>query len=240
MDVEGSIHAGAEVCELSIPPAFIDGLVGHPNGTTVLPSLSQSVPVILRRLGGCVAPVTNKDSLLDDIFQKGSPISTREFWHQECEQEWQQQHRFNQYLRNMCTYCDLSETSIWQPMTSIATDGNHLTCNANDKFEPALGLFVERVRQTCSWLQIHGHDLHRQICHGRGRNILTLRFHIRGLPWAKRAKWQQPLLWAVSALLQRHGADVAMHGGDLLATLDHGASLRLDFVACRQPCQLGR
>merc|ERR1711879_332158 len=129
---------------------------------------------------------------------------------QKHKQEWQWQDNFEQNRLDNCKSCNLSENAIRHFMKPMGADCNYFGYNTGNTFEPALERFVALVGQECSWLQIHGQTLHRQeMRRGRGRDTLTLRFFVRGLPWVKRAKWQQPLLWAVFALLQLRGAPVA-------------------------------
>eukprot|EP00747_Dinoflagellata_sp_TGD_P018716 gnl/TRDRNA2_/TRDRNA2_126689_c0_seq1.p1 gnl/TRDRNA2_/TRDRNA2_126689_c0~~gnl/TRDRNA2_/TRDRNA2_126689_c0_seq1.p1 ORF type:complete len:231 (+),score=34.34 gnl/TRDRNA2_/TRDRNA2_126689_c0_seq1:73-765(+) len=105
---------------------------------------------------------------------------------------------------------------------------------ALDEASERLAAFVQKE---CGWLRIHGHGLHKessQRTRRRRGSVATLRFYVNGLPWAKRAKWEQPLLWAVAAVLQRNHPTAMMKGGELTVPLqDLGATLRIDFAAAR-------
>jgi len=94
----------------------------------------------------------------------------------------------------------------------------------------ALAQLVERE---CAFMRISGHSVQTANTARKCAAACTLRFFVHGLPWAKRAKWLQPLLWSVSAVLARHGVEAGMKGGELVATTDSGAAVRIDFVAAR-------
>lgn len=138
---------------------------------------------------------------------------------------------FPQSATTQCKSCELSGKPIKEFIEEMGRD-----CKSyrNGKLEPAVKQLIQLMYQECSWLQLCGQELHRQADkHGHGRNLLSVRFYVRGLPWQRRPKWQLPLLWAVSAVFQRCGTKASMRGQELLVTLDNGATLRVDFVALR-------
>lgn len=95
---------------------------------------------------------------------------------------------------------------------------------------------LELVQHECAFLRIRGHGL--RIEKHRQRSVAaTLCIFVQGLPWSKRAKWLLPLLWSVSAVLQRCGCAARVRGGVLRAPLDDvdgGETLRIDFAAARE------
>lgn len=113
------------------------------------------------------------------------------------------------------------------------------TINFGEEFEKAIAQLASIVEEACAFLRIQGHSLHTDLVASRRRSaasapVATLRFFVRGLPWAKRARWVQPLLWSVVPSLQKRGVMVNMKGGDLTATLNGGTQVvRLDFSSAR-------
>jgi len=103
--------------------------------------------------------------------------------------------------------------------------------------EPDAGVAAEELAQLvereCAFMRISGHSVQTSSTARKCAAACTLRFFVHGLPWAKRAKWLQPLLWSVSAVLARHGVEAGMKGGELVAITDSGAAVRIDFVAAR-------
>jgi len=89
------------------------------------------------------------------------------------------------------------------------------------------------VDRDCGFLRIRSHTIHADCKAGRRSNEATLRFFIQGLPFAKRAKWVQPLLWSVTAVLARSNVKATVKGGELMAVLANGLSIRIDFAAAR-------
>lgn len=94
---------------------------------------------------------------------------------------------------------------------------------------------VELIKNECAFLRLRGYwlNVENQLRSRRRGVCAMIRFYVQGLPWAKRAKWLQPLLWSVVGVLQRHGRDATVRGGDLYVALDNGGSVRVDFAASR-------
>jgi hypothetical protein len=94
---------------------------------------------------------------------------------------------------------------------------------------------VGAVERECAFLRLNGHVVHAQPSDKARRQgmAMNLRFYVRGLPSAKRAKWQQPLCWSVAAVLQRVGLPVQMRGGELYGAVREGVYVRLEFVSGR-------
>jgi len=102
---------------------------------------------------------------------------------------------------------------------------------------------VAIVRRECGFMRITGHALKPMMGKwddemGRPDKTgaaLCLRISIAGLPWVKRAKWQQPLMRTVAALLQRAGCQVIARRSALYLPLRSGAgnaeTVRLIFAA---------
>lgn len=113
---------------------------------------------------------------------------------------------------------------------------------------PPAGLPVERadglaaachcaavVERECGFLRLRGHTVHLET-HAKAKRrgvVAVVRFYVRGLPWAKRAKWLQPLLWSVMAVLQSRDFAVAVRGGNLYMGVSADGSVRMDFAAAR-------
>jgi len=91
------------------------------------------------------------------------------------------------------------------------------------------------VERECGFLRLRGYWLNPETrMRAKRRGVVAMiRFYVQGLPWAKRAKWLQPLLWSVVAVLQRHACAITVRGGDLYVGLDTGGSVRVDFAAAR-------
>jgi hypothetical protein len=94
---------------------------------------------------------------------------------------------------------------------------------------------AQLVEQECGFLRLNGHMMRPDSSDKARRQgvALALRFFVRGLPAAKRAKWQQPLCWAAAGVLQRFGLDARMQGGELQVQLEHGKCARVEFMAGR-------
>lgn len=93
------------------------------------------------------------------------------------------------------------------------------------------------VLKECAFMRFRGFWLHAEKSgRARRRGVAgILRFYVHGLPWAKRAKWLQPLLWTVMAVLEKHRLAATMQGGQLYAPLEGlGALVRVDFAAARE------
>jgi len=91
------------------------------------------------------------------------------------------------------------------------------------------------VKRDCSFLRIRAHAVQSETTAKLGRRsaAATLRFFIHGLPWAKRAKWLQPLLWSVASVLSRAGTEATVKGGELIASPAGNVAVRIDFTAAR-------
>jgi len=87
------------------------------------------------------------------------------------------------------------------------------------------------VKECCGFLRIRSHALQTESKVGRQSAVATLRFFTQGLPWAKRAKWVQPLLWSITAMLARSGVKATVKGGELMVCLASGLVVRVDFAA---------
>lgn len=91
------------------------------------------------------------------------------------------------------------------------------------------------VKRDCGFLRIRAHAVQAETTSKLGRRsaAATLRFFIHGLPWAKRAKWLQPLLWSVASVLTRAGTEATVKGGELIASPKANVAVRIDFTAAR-------
>lgn len=94
---------------------------------------------------------------------------------------------------------------------------------------------VSAVERGCGFLKLNGHAVHAHSSDRARRQgmAVNLRFYVRGLPSAKRAKWQQPLYWSVATVLRRLGIDLRMQGGELHLPVQKDIFIRLEFVAGR-------
>ncbi|CAK0799931.1 unnamed protein product, partial [Prorocentrum cordatum] len=97
---------------------------------------------------------------------------------------------------------------------------------------------VQALEGACGWLRLNGHflRLHDGGLHNRkGRAVAvgTLRFHVRGLPTARRAKWVMPLILAIVPLLKDRGHDVFIQTRELFATMEDGALIKIELCASR-------
>jgi hypothetical protein len=95
---------------------------------------------------------------------------------------------------------------------------------------------AQAVEGSCGWLRLNGHSLrfHDEDDNTRRSDAWgTLRFHVRGLPTMRRAKWIQPLLRSVAVQLRGCGYDVCIRHGELFAPTEDGAFLRIDLTASR-------
>lgn len=97
---------------------------------------------------------------------------------------------------------------------------------------------VQAVEGSCGWLRLNGHCLriHDEDAQTHARRLDawgTLRFHVRGLPTMRRAKWVQPLLRSVAVQLRGLGHDVYIRHGELFAPTGDGTVLRIDLAASR-------
>ena len=92
------------------------------------------------------------------------------------------------------------------------------------------------VERACGFLRLSCHTVHPEThAKAKRRGVVALvRFYVRGLPWAKRAKWLQPLLWSVMAVLQNRACAVTVRGGNLYMGLNADRSVRVDFAAARE------
>lgn len=91
------------------------------------------------------------------------------------------------------------------------------------------------IEKECGFLRLRGYWLNPETDRKARRRgvVAVVRFYVHGLPWAKRARWLQPLLWSVVVVLQRHGQEATVRGGDMHVALDVGGSVRVDFAAAR-------
>jgi len=100
--------------------------------------------------------------------------------------------------------------------------------------------FVQRLCNTvvkeCSFLRISSTELRNEVSKRAKRHgsIATLRICVNGLPLTKRAKWLGPLLWSVSAILQRQGCPFKVQSNELYVPVNNGPThVRIDLVAAR-------
>jgi hypothetical protein len=97
------------------------------------------------------------------------------------------------------------------------------------------------VAQECGFLRMVNQEFYEETSRVRKQRgvVKCVVFHCRGLPWAKRSKWLQPLLWSVAAVLKLRGCSTRMQSGELYAQLPGAATpgcnlIRLDFAAARE------
>jgi hypothetical protein len=100
------------------------------------------------------------------------------------------------------------------------------------------------VAQECSFLRLASQEFYDETSRVRLQRgvVKCIVFHCRGLPWAKRSKWLQPLLWSVAAVLKMQGCSCKMQSGELYVQLPGAAEaasltsnlVRLDFAAARE------
>ncbi|CAK0853429.1 unnamed protein product [Prorocentrum cordatum] len=101
---------------------------------------------------------------------------------------------------------------------------------ACDRLDPDCRATAERIvkliSEQCGFLLVRGHGVYPENGERmRQRGIAaTLRFYVYGLPWAKRAKWLQPLQRSVAAVVQRTEPWVIVRGGVLFAPIDMRAA----------------
>lgn len=94
------------------------------------------------------------------------------------------------------------------------------------------------VEKDCSFLRISGRDYYdeeNQLRRKRGV-VKSIVFYIRGLPWAKRARWLMPLLWSVASVLKARGCTTRVQAGELyvqLSGMRNEEYVRVDFAAAR-------
>lgn len=97
------------------------------------------------------------------------------------------------------------------------------------------------VAEECGFLRMASQEFYEETSRVRLQRgvVKCVVFHCRGLPWAKRSKWLQPLLWSVAAVLKMQGCSCKMQSGELYAQLPGAATegcnlVRLDFAAARE------
>lgn len=97
------------------------------------------------------------------------------------------------------------------------------------------------VAEECSFLRLASREFYEETSRVRlQRGVVKCAvFYCRGLPWAKRSKWLQPLLWSVAAVLKLRGCSCKMQSGELYAELPGAVTqgcnlIRLDFAAARE------
>jgi hypothetical protein len=97
------------------------------------------------------------------------------------------------------------------------------------------------VERECAFLRTAGMDIYDEsnVVRRRRGVVQCVVFYVRGLPWAKRARWLLPLLWSVAAVLNLKGCVAKVQAGELYAQLPstrgpgRSSSVRLDFAAAR-------
>lgn len=107
-----------------------------------------------------------------------------------------------------------------KPEISVAIDRLSPDCRAT------AARIVDLINEQCGFLLVRGHGVYPENGERmRQRGIAaTLRFYVYGLPWAKRAKWLQPLQRSVAAVVQRTEPWVIVRGGVLFAPIDTRAA----------------
>lgn len=135
----------------------------------------------------------------------------------------------------------ISLRAVGKRQIGDATRGNTATATVTATQTPAteddesLATLIER---DCSFLKIAGRDYYdeqNQLRRKRGV-VKSLVFFIKGLPWAKRARWLMPLLWSVSSVLKARGCGTRVQAGELYVQLPGMCSeefVRVDFAAAR-------
>jgi hypothetical protein len=68
----------------------------------------------------------------------------------------------------------------------------------------------------------------------KGRSPPTLYVFVHGLPWARRAKWHQPLLRSFAVMLAKHGIPTTMISGQLRVAPKKLQWFQVDIVAARE------
>lgn len=94
------------------------------------------------------------------------------------------------------------------------------------------------VESKCSFLRLMGQEFYNEVNEVRRKRgvVKCVVFYVRGLPWAKRAKWLLPLLWAVAKVLNAQGCTTKVQAGEMYAQLPGARGhdlVRLDFAAAR-------
>jgi hypothetical protein len=100
---------------------------------------------------------------------------------------------------------------------------------------------IALVERECAFLRTAGTDIYDEsnIVRRRRGVVKCVVFYVRGLPWAKRARWLLPLLWSVAAVLNLKGCVAKVQAGELYAQLPstrgpgRSSFVRLDFAAAR-------
>jgi hypothetical protein len=157
--------------------------------------------------------------------------------------------------RDLSPASSTCSTDVTGPVTCLSSDtlcsGMSWAEASAPEAEPALlsgdgaedaaaGLAALVVRE-CGFLRMASQDFYEET--NRVRRLRGVAkcvvFHCRGLPWAKRSKWLQPLLWSVAAVLRLKGVTARMQSGELYAQLPGADSsscnlVRLDFAAARE------
>lgn len=118
------------------------------------------------------------------------------------------------------------------------SEQHHRACEVYQSAETACVRAAEElaalVARDCGFLRIQSHSVQAQFKAGkRSAAQVTLRFFVQGLPFAKRAKWMQPLLWSIVAVLARSNVKATVKGGELMAVHASGLLIRIDFAAAR-------
>jgi hypothetical protein len=129
-----------------------------------------------------------------------------------------------------------ASTMVTTTCMSTATDiETSSTAPAASEDGEALAKWIER---DCSFLRIAGRDYYdeqNQLRRKRGV-VKSIVFYIRGLPWAKRARWLMPLLWSVASVLKARGCTSRVQAGELYVQLPGMCTedfIRIDFAAAR-------
>jgi len=92
------------------------------------------------------------------------------------------------------------------------------------------------VEQHCAFLRLNGYSLqhHSTDKAGRRGGLMTVRFYVRGLPAAKRSKWQHPLCRTAKGVLNRLGCEAEVVSGELRVPHGQdGSFIRIDFAPGR-------
>jgi hypothetical protein len=107
--------------------------------------------------------------------------------------------------------------------------------NVDVSEDPAAEL-AALVARECGFLRLVAQEVYDESNRVRQQRgvVKCVVFQCHGLPWAKRSKWLQPLLWSVAAVLKLRGCTSRVQAGELYAQCCPGGDLiRLDFTAAR-------
>jgi hypothetical protein len=130
-----------------------------------------------------------------------------------------------------------SATEDGSPESRAAQDGSpdSPACGEHSKaYREAVQHLADMITDECGFLRLREHKFHTEKSGKLRRKESStplLRFYVRGLPGVRRAKWMQPLLWSVVAVLNRCGCEATVRGGELYAPVGEGQPVRVDFAA---------